>query len=211
MPTPNDPPIVATKVGGPRHSTIHPNGKWGYLITERPRRSAPSRSKRTLVPLLKVAGVDTGDCNQKDSAQASDIHVTPNGRFPSSAVRTSSMLHGYKIDPENSTLTGIGTWPTVHAIGVRYSNASPPDLLPLPGRRSAARYLCSWVGGAIADHRPFITLEQDALSSAFEIVILAASQRPHERGEARQPQPDCDRNEKEEIDHVAPRGMGEAA
>src|SRR5664280_1895248 len=35
MLTPNYPPTVATKAGaGPRHFTSHPNGKWGYLITE---------------------------------------------------------------------------------------------------------------------------------------------------------------------------------
>lgn len=28
------------------------------------------------------------------------------------AVRTTSMLHGYKIDPEMGTLIGIGKWPT---------------------------------------------------------------------------------------------------
>jgi 6-phosphogluconolactonase len=28
------------------------------------------------------------------------------------AVRTTSTLHGYMIDPEKGTLTGIGKWPT---------------------------------------------------------------------------------------------------
>jgi len=59
-----------------------------------------------------VAYVDTGDYNQKDSALASDIHITPNGKFLYGAVRTTSMLHGYKIDHEKGTLTGIGKWPT---------------------------------------------------------------------------------------------------
>jgi len=62
--------------------------------------------------LTEVAYVDTGDYNQKDSAFASDIHITPNGKFLYGAVRTTSMLHGYKIDPEKGTLTGIGKWPT---------------------------------------------------------------------------------------------------
>ena len=59
-----------------------------------------------------MAFVDTGDYNQKDSAFASDIHVTPNGKFIYGAVRTTSTLHGYKIDPEKGTLTVIGKWPT---------------------------------------------------------------------------------------------------
>jgi hypothetical protein len=59
-----------------------------------------------------VAFVDTGDYNQKDPAFASDIHITPNGKVLYGAVRTTSMLHGYEIDPEMGTLTGIGKWPT---------------------------------------------------------------------------------------------------
>src|SRR5260370_38113509 len=58
------------------------------------------------------AFVDTGDHNGKASAFASDIHVTPDGKFVYGAVRTTSTLHGYKIDPDKGTLTAIGKWPT---------------------------------------------------------------------------------------------------
>jgi 6-phosphogluconolactonase len=113
MLTPNDPPTVATKAGaGPRHFTIHPNGKWGYLITETTATIGTYSIDEDKGTLTEMAFVDTGDYNQKDSAFASDIHVTPNGKFLYGAVRTSSMLHGYKIDPEKGTLTAIGKWPT---------------------------------------------------------------------------------------------------
>jgi 6-phosphogluconolactonase len=113
MLTPNDPPTVATKAGaGPRHFTIHPNGKWGYLITETTATIGTYSIDEDKGTLTEVAFVDTGDYNQKDSAFASDIHITPNGIFLYGAVRTTSMLHGYKIDPEKGTLTGIGKWPT---------------------------------------------------------------------------------------------------
>ena len=49
---------------------------------------------------------------RKISAFASDIHVSPNGKFLYGAVRSTSMLHGYRIDPEKGTLTAIGKWPT---------------------------------------------------------------------------------------------------
>ena len=58
------------------------------------------------------AFVDTGDYNGKDSAFASDIHLTPDGHFIYGAVRTTSTLHGYKIDPDKGTLTATGKWPT---------------------------------------------------------------------------------------------------
>lgn len=113
MLTPNDPPTVATKAGaGPRHFTIHPNGKWGYLITETTATIGTYSIGKDTGSLREVAYIDTGDYNHRDSAFASDIHVTPNGKFLYGAVRTTSMLHGYKIDPANGTLTRIGKWPT---------------------------------------------------------------------------------------------------
>lgn len=111
--TPNDPPVVATKKGaGPRHFTIHPNGKWGYLITETTATIGTYDIDKDKGTLSEVAFVDTGDWNRKDSAFASDIHVTPNGMFLYGAVRTTSLLHGYRIDPDKGTLTPIGKWPT---------------------------------------------------------------------------------------------------
>ncbi len=111
--TPNDPPVVATKEGaGPRHLTIHPNAKWAYLITETTATIGAYAIDKDKGTLTEVAYVDTGDWNKKDSAFASDIHVTPDGKFLYGAVRTTSTLHGYKIDPDKGTLTAIGKWPT---------------------------------------------------------------------------------------------------
>jgi 6-phosphogluconolactonase len=111
--TPNDPPVVNTKAGaGPRHFTIHPNGKWGYLLTETTATIGTYAIDKDKGTLSEIAFVDTGDYNGKDSAFASDIHVTPDGRFLYGAVRTTSTLHGYKIDPDKGTLTAIGKWPT---------------------------------------------------------------------------------------------------
>lgn len=113
MLAPNDPPVVATKEGaGPRHFTIHPNGKWGYLITETTATIGTYAIDKDKGTLSEVAFVDTGDWNKKDSAFASDIHVTPDGKFLYGAVRTTSTLHGFKIDPDKGTLTAIGKWPT---------------------------------------------------------------------------------------------------
>jgi 6-phosphogluconolactonase len=110
--SPNGPGQVATKPNaGPRHFTIHPNKRWGYLITE----TTATIGAYAIADdgtLSEIAFVDTGDWNGKDSAAASDIHVTPDGKFLYGAVRTTSTLHGYKIDPDKGTLTPIGKWPT---------------------------------------------------------------------------------------------------
>lgn len=113
MLTPNDPPVVNTKTGaGPRHFAIHPNGNWGYLITEITATIGTYAIDKDKGTLTEVAFVDTGDYNGKDSAAASDIHVTPDGKFVYGAVRTTSTLHGFRIDPSKGTLTAIGKWPT---------------------------------------------------------------------------------------------------
>ena len=110
--TPNGPGAVRTKDGaGPRHFTIHPNGKWAYLITETTA-TIGLYSIAANGQLSEVAFVDLGDWNGKESAAASDIHVTPDGHYLYGAVRTTSTLHGYKIDPHNGTLTAIGKFDT---------------------------------------------------------------------------------------------------
>ena len=111
--SPNGPGQIATKQGaGPRHFTIHPNGRLAYLITETTATVGAYAVDKDKGTLTELQFVDTGDWNQKDSAAASDIHVTPDGKFVYGAVRTTSTLHGFKIDPEKGTLTPIGKWPT---------------------------------------------------------------------------------------------------
>jgi 6-phosphogluconolactonase len=110
--SPNGPGAVHTKDGaGPRHFTIHPNGRWAYLITETTA-TIGLYNVGANGQLSEVAFVDLGDWNGKDSAAASDIHVTPDGKFVYGAVRTTSTLHGFKVDPGNGTLTAIGKFDT---------------------------------------------------------------------------------------------------
>jgi 6-phosphogluconolactonase len=110
--SPNGPGLVRTKDGaGPRHFTIHPNGKWAYLITETTA-TIGTYNVGADGQLSEVGFVDLGDWNGKDSAAASDIQVTPDGKFLYGAVRTTSTLHGYRIDPGNGTLTPIGKFAT---------------------------------------------------------------------------------------------------
>jgi 6-phosphogluconolactonase len=110
--TPDGPGQIATKPGaGPRHFTIHPNKRWGYLITETTA-TIGAYAIAADGTLSEMQFVDTGDYNGKDSAAASDIHVTPDGKFLYGAVRTTSTLHGYRIGPDKGTLTPIGKFDT---------------------------------------------------------------------------------------------------
>jgi 6-phosphogluconolactonase len=47
-----------------------------------------------------------------EKPSAADLHVTPDGRFLYGSERRTSTLTGFRIDPENGTLTQIGRFPT---------------------------------------------------------------------------------------------------
>jgi 6-phosphogluconolactonase len=109
--TPNGPGQIATKTGaGPRHLTFHPNGKFAYLITETTATIGAFAVDPASGLLKELQFVDTNV--YKEQPAASDIHVTPDGKFLYGAERKTSMLIGYKIDPNRGTLTQIGRFPT---------------------------------------------------------------------------------------------------
>jgi 6-phosphogluconolactonase len=109
--TPDGPGQIATKTGaGPRHLTFHPNGKFAYLITETTATIGTFAVDPASGLLKELQFVDTNV--YKEQPAASDIHVTPDGKFLYGAERKTSMLIGYKIDPNRGTLTQIGRFPT---------------------------------------------------------------------------------------------------
>ena len=109
--TPDGPGQIATKAGaGPRHLTFHPNGKFAYLITETTATIGTFAVDPASGRLKELQFVDTNV--YKEQPAASDIHVTPDGKFLYGAERKTSMLIGYKIDPNRGTLTQIGRFPT---------------------------------------------------------------------------------------------------
>jgi len=109
--SPNGPGEVATKAGaGPRHLTFHPNGRFAYLITETTATIGSYAVDPASGTLKELQFVDTNE--YKEQPAASDIHVTPDGKFLYGAERKTSMLIGYKIDPDKATLTQIGRFPT---------------------------------------------------------------------------------------------------
>ena len=109
--SPNTPGEVATKPGaGPRHLTFHPNGEFAYLITETTATIGTYAVDPVSGTLRELQFSYTNE--YKEQPAASDIHVTPDGRFLYGAERRTSMLIGYKIDPDKGTLTQIGRFPT---------------------------------------------------------------------------------------------------
>jgi 6-phosphogluconolactonase len=63
-------------------------------------------------PLRELQFVDALPSGFKGQPAAADLHVTPDGRFLYGSEYRTSTLAGYRIDPENGTLSPIGHFPT---------------------------------------------------------------------------------------------------
>ena len=102
---------IATRAGaGPRHLTLHPNGNFAYLITETTATIGTYAIDPDSGLLRELQFVATDE--YKEQPAASDIHVTPDGKFLYGAERRTSMLIAFRIDPDKGTLTQIGRFPT---------------------------------------------------------------------------------------------------
>ena len=107
--TPNDPPFVSVKEhSGPRHFVFHPNGRIVYLLNEHAvtiHVYAYNPGKGTLAERQVVNALTP---TPGDKIWATDIHITPNGRFLYAAERGSSTLAMLKVDPKEGTLSLSG-------------------------------------------------------------------------------------------------------
>jgi len=113
--TPNTPPFIETDKGqGPRHLVFHPNDRFAYLLNE-------LDAKVNVYPFDAAAGtlgqrigqasaLPTGF--QGGAPWASEIRITPDGRFLYAAERRSSTLAVFKVDAATGALTPAGNVPT---------------------------------------------------------------------------------------------------
>jgi 6-phosphogluconolactonase len=132
--TANTPPVVQLKAGtGPRHlitssdnrfvyllneltatvTTLSLDGKTGVLTEMDSVSALPSDSK--LVPGAPRGGVAVPGVPPRDTSNdiwASDLHLTPNGKYLYAAERTSSSIGGFSVDSATGKLTYVGSTPT---------------------------------------------------------------------------------------------------
>lgn len=130
----NTPPTVQMKQGsGPRHIIVSKDNKFVYLLNEltatvtalaldaktgtlkegETASALPADSK--LAPgaprgAVGVPGVAPRDVS--NDIWASDLHLTPNGKFLYAAERTSSSLGGFRVDAASGKLSFVGSTPT---------------------------------------------------------------------------------------------------
>jgi 6-phosphogluconolactonase len=132
--TANTPPVVQMKaMTGPRHIITSPDNKFAYLLselvatvttlsldaktgllTEASSASAlPPDSK--LVPGAPRGAVGAAGQPPRDTSNdiwASDLHVTPDGKFLYAAERTSSSIGAFSVDTATGKLTYLSSTPT---------------------------------------------------------------------------------------------------
>jgi 6-phosphogluconolactonase len=134
--TANTPPVLQLKQGtGPRHLIVSSDNRFVYLLNELTGMvttlaldpnagtlkeldsvsALPADTK--FVPGAPRGAVGTPGANQAprnsdNDIWASDLHLTPNGRFLYAAERTSSTLAHFRVDAASGKLTYLGSTPT---------------------------------------------------------------------------------------------------
>ena len=130
----NTPATVQLKQGtGPRHLIVSKDNKFVYLLNEltatvttlaldaKTGTLKEADSASALPPDTKLGpGAPRGAVgvpgqaprNTDNDIWASDLHLTPNGRFLYAAERTSSSLGGFRVDAASGKLTYAGSTPT---------------------------------------------------------------------------------------------------
>jgi 6-phosphogluconolactonase len=126
--TANTPPVLQLKAGtGPRHLITSPDNRFVYLLNELTATVstlALDGNKGTLTEMSTAGALPpdsklvpgaprpTPGRNVDNDIWASDLHVTPNGRFLYAAERTSSSLGAFSVDPATGKLSYLGSTPT---------------------------------------------------------------------------------------------------
>jgi 6-phosphogluconolactonase len=133
--TSNTPATVQMKQGtGPRHIIVSKDNKYVYLLNELTgtvtalsldaktgtlkevdsASALPADTKLITGAPRGAVGAPGGPPprNTDNDIWASDLHLTPNGRFLYAAERTSSTLGGFKVDAGSGKLTFVGSTPT---------------------------------------------------------------------------------------------------
>ena len=124
----NTPPTVQIKAGaGPRHIIVSPDNRFAHLLNEltavvttlsldaKTGLLTEVSSASALPPDTKLgpgAPRPSPGRNVDNDIWASDLHLTPNGRFLYAAERTSSSIGAFSVDAATGKLTYLGSTPT---------------------------------------------------------------------------------------------------
>ena len=101
-----NPAFTKVKDGsGPRHFTLHPNGKFAYVIQELSGEVTAFGYKNGA--LTAIQSISTLPKDYKGGFSCADIHISPDGKFLYGSNRTIDNLVIYSIDPKTGQLTYV--------------------------------------------------------------------------------------------------------
>ncbi len=110
---PNQPPALFIKEKtGPRHFVFAADGRRIYLLGELDANIHLLDYDDAKGSLKLRQSVSVLPAGTKGRIAAADIHITPNGKFVYATERSSNTLTGFKVNPDDGTLTLIEAIPT---------------------------------------------------------------------------------------------------
>jgi 6-phosphogluconolactonase len=107
---PGNPPLVQVKPGsGPRHFAFHPNGKFGYVLTEMATTVTAFSYQPKNGALTAIQTVPTLPKDYSGPTEAAEIAVHPSGKFLYASNRAGvDTITIFSIDPAKGTLKEVG-------------------------------------------------------------------------------------------------------
>ena len=155
---PATPPAVKLADGaGPRHLTVHPNGKWIYVINELG--SSMTQLRRSGRSIDTVASWSTLPVGFTDFNACADVHLSADGRYLYGSNRGHNSIVVFAVDEATGALTTLehesvaGDWPRNFAISpagdyLLVANQRSNNITTL--RRDAATGLLDYVTSTTA-------------------------------------------------------------
>ena len=121
--TPAKQPFAQLHAGaGPRHLTLHPNGKFLYVINELDSSMSVFRYNEANGALTHVETVSTLPSDFSGTSYCADVHVSPSGKFLYGSNRGHNSIVVFQIDQRTGKLKLVqhistgGDWPRNFAI-----------------------------------------------------------------------------------------------
>jgi 6-phosphogluconolactonase len=113
MLTPNQPAFAAVAPGsGPRHFAFHPDGRFGYVISEMANTVTAFAYDADKGALTKIQTISTLPADFKGQSYTAEVQVHPSGKFLYGSNRRHDSIAIFTIDPSTGKLTTVGFEPT---------------------------------------------------------------------------------------------------
>lgn len=111
--TANDPPAASVAAGaGPRHFSIHPSGKFAYVINELGNTVTAFTYNSERGTLQEIQSITTLPKDFNGTSYTAEVVVHPSGRFLYGSNRGHDSLAVFTIDTNTGKLIAVGHQPT---------------------------------------------------------------------------------------------------